>query len=259
MMRAVADAVGTGTCCDRRRVRGRRRARSAGARARRGCRRWSTGRASPARSSTRSSRTAAVCTRGCRESELADLVARTRARRRELRRRRSADAGRAAACGRPTSSVSAPPCVAAATAQPSSTPSWWRPRSPSSTRRARPQPAGLIRVPVPAPARAPLRSHRCDEQPLAGRCPRPAPPPRSLQRLQLAGGQRRQRRAVRRPPRQHAGDRLEQDRLLGPDRAGRQHRQRVAASPPTTRARRGDRRTPHATARARARAARPGR
>ena len=57
-----------GAAClgDRRRVRGRRRARPARARAGAGCRRWWSGRGSPARSSTRSSRTAAACTGGCR-------------------------------------------------------------------------------------------------------------------------------------------------------------------------------------------------
>ena len=59
-----------------------------------------------------------------------------------------------------------------------------------------------------------------------------SPAAASLQRLQLGGGQRGQRRVVRRPPRQHPGHRLEQHRLVGADRGGRQHRQRVARHRP---------------------------
>ena len=46
-----------------------------------------------------------------------------------------------------------------------------------------------------------------------------------LERLQLIGGQLPERWVLRRPSRQHSGHRLEHDRLLGPDRAGRHHRQ----------------------------------
>ena len=66
------------------------------------------------------------------EAEVADLVARTRRGRRDVRASPGSCGWASCAAWTPTSSACGPPCAAAATARPSSTPSWSRPRWPSS-------------------------------------------------------------------------------------------------------------------------------
>ena len=235
MMRRGGGRRGTADRGDRGRVRGRRRARSSGASRRRGC---------PALVERTGIAGALVDTfvkdgRGLYAWLLGARAGRSGRSHapggRDLRAWPDSCAGASCAGWPPTSSACDRPSAVAATGPASWRPSWWRPRWPELRAGGTDQPGDDPRSHRARGAGSPHHDRHAGAahglRQVGGR--RRVPPPACCSACQLAGGQVARSGASSDGQRaEHPGDRLEQDRLLGADGAGRQHRQRVTRDRP---------------------------